>query len=138
MDVRETLTSRRTRIGFLLFALLTYGGLMAYGALADQPAAFALAKVHIGAVLVIGVGFAAAIQDIRADLLTLAGVGYFVAGLAIAYSGLATLSLVPQVALFAPAGDIAIVVALLAYLYQRHFSESEDPPAETATEEAGD
>lgn len=120
MDVHGAVTSPRTRIAFLVGALLVYVGLIGYGAVTGDSAAFALAQVHIGLVLVVAVGFGMAIQQVRSNLLTLSAVGYFLAGLAIGYSGLAALSVVPAYDVLAPAGDVALFVALGAYLYQRH------------------
>lgn len=138
MDVHALVTSRRTRVGFLLLALFVYIGLTAYGAVTGNGTAFALAQVHIGLVLVIGVGFGVAIQRVRSELLGLAAAGYLLAGLAIGYSGLAALGVVPTHALLDPAGDAALLTALGAYLYQRHFTDDESAPAVSSTEESSD
>jgi len=47
MDLHAVLTSRRTRIGFLVGALLLYAALMGYGAFAGSSVAFALARSAI-------------------------------------------------------------------------------------------
>jgi len=119
MDVYAAVTSRRTRVGFLVLALLAYAGLMGYGAIAGSAAAFALAQVLVGAVLLVAVGFAVAVTGTGTELLRVAAAGYLLAGLAIGYSGLAALRVVPSFELLEPAGDVALLIALGAYLYQR-------------------
>lgn len=134
MDVTVVVTNRRTRVGFLLLALLVYAGLVGYGSFAGSPAAFALADVHVGAVLLVGVGFAVAVREQRADLLNLAAAGYLFAGLAIGYGGLSSLGVVPSSPLLDPVGDVALVIALAAYLYQREVADDGDLTAESASE----
>lgn len=134
MDVHAAITSKRTRIGFLLGALLVYALLMGYGAIAGSSVAFALAQVHVGAVLLVAVGFAVAVKGTRTDLLALAAVGYLLAGLLIGYSGLATLGVVPSYELLEPAGDAALLIALGAYLYQREVAGGDESSAEQVAE----
>jgi hypothetical protein len=132
MDVHAVLTSRRTRIGFLLGALLVYAGLMGYGAFAGSSTAFALAQVEVGVVLVGAVGFGVAVKSVRTNLQTLAAAGYLVAGLLIGYNGLASLGTVPSVPILNPAGDVALLLALGAYFYQQRASD--DQSTSTAEE----
>ncbi|WP_136716341.1 hypothetical protein [Halorientalis salina] len=123
MDVHAAVTSRRTRLAFLLAALAIYGGLMGYGAFANSPTAFALAQVHVGVVLVVAIGFGVAVKGTRTNLLAVSATGYLLAGLAFGYAGLAALGVVPAYPLLEPAGDVALFIALGAYLYQRHVGE---------------
>jgi hypothetical protein len=135
MDLHAVLTSRRTRIGFLVGALLLYAALMGYGAFAGSSVAFALARVEVGVVLVGAVGFALAVKSVRTNLQTLAAVGYLAAGLLIGYNGLASLGVVPAVAVLGPAGDVALLVAFGAYFYQQR-AGSDEPPDESGEDGA--
>ncbi|MFD1586895.1 hypothetical protein ACFR9U_07865 [Halorientalis brevis] len=134
MDVHAAVTSRRTRVGFLVLALLAYAGLMGYGAIAGSAAAFALAQVLVGAVLLVAVGFAVAVTGTGTELLRVAAAGYLLAGLAIGYSGLAALRVVPSFELLEPAGDVALLIALGAYLYQREVAGRDNSSPERSSE----
>lgn len=131
MDVFGTVTSRRARIGFLLLAVAIYAGLMGYGTIATSPTAFALAQVHIGVVLIVAVGFGIAVKGTRTELLAVAAAGYLLAGVAIGYGGLARLGVVPSFELMKPAGDVALVIAVAAYLYQRERARDDAGPEQS-------
>jgi len=121
MDVRATLTSKRTRLGFAAVALLAFVVLLAYGTAVNGRLGFALVRVHIGLVLIVSVGFAAGVGNLGTGIHPVAAGGYLLAGLFIGYGGLAALDLVPAFSLLGTLGDLALLIAFGAYFYQREF-----------------
>lgn len=115
--------AQRLRIALLIAIPLGYVGLIGYGTMTGQPAGFALADVFLGSVLIVGVLSAFRPGDTGPNLVGLARVGYLVAGVAFGYSGLVGLGVVPRVPGASVVGDLALVVALGAYVYQREFGE---------------
>jgi hypothetical protein len=126
MNLPAALTSKRTRLGFAVVALLVFVVLLAYGTAVDGRIGFALVRIHIGVVLVVSVVFAAGVGNVGSRIHAVAALGYGVAGVLIGYGGLAALSLVPSFSLLGTLGDLALLIALGAYLYQREIVESDD------------
>ena len=126
MNLPAAVTSKRTRLGFALVALLVFVVLLAYGTAVDGRVGFALVRVHIGVVLIVSVVFATGVGNVGSNIHAVAAIGYFLAGAFIGYGGLAALGLVPSFSLLGTLGDLALLFAFGAYFYQREFVERGD------------
>jgi len=116
MDLRT-----RLRLGLLVVIPVAYVSLIGFG-IVTGASGFALAHALFGGVLLVAATLAASPLDVGPDLLWPATGGYFLAGLAFGYSGLVGLAFVPTVTGSRYAGDLALLIAFAAFLYQREGS----------------
>ena len=118
-DPFDVATTRQR--AFVLVAILAYFVLFVVDITTDIAAAAALTDVVI-AVLAIPAGAVVVRRATAAAdtdwIAVAAGVSFFVAGLAVGYSGLAALTDLPAIPALEPLGSAALLLALVLYLYR--------------------